>query len=726
MELSYECAWIVPSRPFVTSGLIGLASFLFPKATKSLRRIRAMLSVLSLAAAMSVSIATFWQQVTGRSTFEYSWSWIPNDDISPKIGFSVDSLTSITSISVTTIGVLVMIYSDSHMRHDQGYVRFPVYLSFSTASTSGLVFSPNPIQIHVFRELVGMCSYSPIGFWFARPSAANACQKAFATNRTGDFGLLLGILGTYWITGSFEIRESCDRFSELIDNNSAGSSLANTCAPLPFLGPVSKSAQSPLHVWLPDATEGPTPISALIHAATMVAAGIFFVARMLELFETLPLSMNVISWIGGITALLGATIALAQKDIKKGLAYSTMSQLGYMMLALGLGAYKPSLFHLITHAHPKALLFPGSGSVIHSMERVVGYSPNRSQNMSPTGGSRKYMPITGITFLSGTLSLCGIPPLARFRSKDEIIAKSWLRSFPPGCIASFTAVPTAFYMFRIYLLTFEGNFRAGGGTNSSHSSMNSVIRSNTKTIATSGDGYDVPPPPRDEGVDSAGGYDGEDSVDRKVSAESNIRSESLYPKESDVSMVLPSVVLSIPTSLVGSIGVNLAGGETGPDLLSGWLTPLAGFSEDNNNPENLVQLLIDSAGSVGLSLAGISISYVIYGPISSHTQPCGDIDPFAKQSMGSFNRLIGDWSHNRGYIDHYYDILLVRGIRFLGELTLLFDQWVIDGIINGTGILSSIGGESARYGEGGRVSSYSFGLMIGIILLLTAFVSLVS
>lgn len=210
MEPLYEYAWIVPSCPFVTSASIGLVSFILPKVTRGLRRICAMFSVLSLTVAMWISFTLFKQQIVNHSTYEHSWSWILNDDISLRIGFLSDPLTSIMSILVTTVGILVMIYSDSYMCHDQGYVRFFIYLSLFTASMLGLVFSPNLIQIYAFWELVGMCSYLLIGFWFARPSAANACQKAFVTNRTGDFGLLLGILGTYWITGSFEIRELCD------------------------------------------------------------------------------------------------------------------------------------------------------------------------------------------------------------------------------------------------------------------------------------------------------------------------------------------------------------------------------------------------------------------------------------------------------------------------------------------------------------------------------------
>jgi NAD(P)H-quinone oxidoreductase subunit 5 len=325
-----------------------------------------------------MSIFIFLQQSINHYTQQYLWPRILRNDIPLKIGFLLDPLTLIMSILVTTVGILVMIHSDSYMCHDEGYVRFFTYLSLFTASMLGPVFSPNLVQIHAFWELVGMCSYLLIGFWFSRPSAANACQKAFVTNRIGDFGLLLGISGIYRITGSFDVYELCSRFVELIGTSSVDPVLANIIILLLFLGPIAKSAQIPPHVWLPDAMEGPTPISALIHAATMVAAGIFLVARIFNLIQVLPLSMNVISRVGGITALLGSTLAFAQRDLKRGLAYSTMSQLGYMVLSLGLGAYRSALFHLITHAYSKALLFPASGSVIHSMEKIVGYSPVKS------------------------------------------------------------------------------------------------------------------------------------------------------------------------------------------------------------------------------------------------------------------------------------------------------------------------------------------------------------
>ena len=412
MEHTYQYGWIIPFVPLPVPILIGIGLLFFPTATKSLRRMWSFSSVLLLSIVMIFSVNLAIQQINNSSTSQCVWSWIINNDFVLEFGHLIDPLSSIMSILITTVGIMVLIYSDNYMSHDQGYLRFFAYMSFFNVSMLGLVTSSNLIQIYIFWELVGMCSYLLIGFWFTRPIAANACQKAFVTNRVGDFGLLLGILGFYWITGSFEFRDLFEIVKNLISNNQVNIFFCTLCALLLFAGAVAKSAQFPLHVWLPDAMEGPTPISALIHAATMVAAGIFLVARLLPLFIVIPYIMNLISFISIITVLLGATLALAQKDIKRSLAYSTMSQLGYIMLALGMGSYRISLFHLITHAYSKALLFLGSGSIIHSMETVVGYSPNKSQNMILMGGLTKHVPITKLSFLLGTLSLCGIPPLS--------------------------------------------------------------------------------------------------------------------------------------------------------------------------------------------------------------------------------------------------------------------------------------------------------------------------
>nr|WBN97145.1 NADH dehydrogenase subunit 5 [Begonia sp. RBGE:20160139] len=398
MEYTYQYSWIIPFISLPVLMLLAGGLLLFPTSTKKLRRIWSFTGVFFLSIVMIFSFYLFIQQISNSYIYQYVWSWTINNDFSLEFGYLIDPLTSIMLLLITTVGILVLIYSDNYMSHDQGYLRFCAYMIFFNTSMLGLVTSSNLVQIYIFWELVGMCSYLLIGFWFTRPIASNACQKAFLTNRVGDFGLLLGILGLYWTTGSFEFRDLFQIFNNLIHNNEVHLLFVSLCAVLLFSGAVAKSAQFPLHVWLPDAMEGPTPISALIHAATMVAAGIFLVARFIPLFIVIPYIMNIIAFIGIITVFFGATLALAQKDIKRSLAYSTMSQLGYMMLALGIGSYRAALFHLITHAYSKALLFLGSGSIIHSMELVVGYSPDKSQNMVLMGGLTKHVPITKFFF----------------------------------------------------------------------------------------------------------------------------------------------------------------------------------------------------------------------------------------------------------------------------------------------------------------------------------------
>ena len=709
MEFIYQFVWIIPFLPFFTSILIGSNLLFFPKSTKSLRYIWAILSILVLFIVMIFSFIILWQQFINNTIHQYLWSWIFDKQIDFKIGFLIDPLTSIMLVLITTVGVLVMIYSDSYMSHDQGYVRFFAYLSLFTASMLGLVLSPNLIQIYIFRELVGMCSYLSIGFWFTRPSAANACQKAFITNRIGDFGLLLGISGFYWITGSFEFESLFKRFNELLIKNEVNFYFASLCALLLFLGPIAKSAQFPLHVWLPDAMEGPTPISALIHAATMVAAGIFLIARLFPLFQALPSVLNIISWIGAITALLGATIALAQKDLKKGLAYSTMSQLGYMMLALGIGSYQAGLFHLITHAYSKALLFLGSGSVIHSMESIVGYSPNKSQNMAFMGGLRKFMPITGITFLIGTFSLCGIPPFACFWSKDAIITDSWLYSPGLGWISWITAGLTAFYMFRIYFLTFEGYLRV----NSNKVSFISVsiwgdLQLNNKKL-------EFISKELNNKFDKS--FEINEDNNRKEFLE---KEKYLYPKESDNKMLFTLIILTLPTLFIGFLGAPFPQGQTGFDLLSQCLYPILKNSSEITSG-NWSEFVLNAINSLSIVSLGIFIAFILYGPISFFPQNLEKKFEFLLQKkLNPFISFIYNWSYFRGYIDFYYDILFIKNTRLLAQFILFFDEWVIDGIVNGFGILISSGGESTKYLEGGRISSYLFGLILGILLLLSS------
>nr|YP_009252109.1 NADH-plastoquinone oxidoreductase subunit 5 [Urochloa humidicola]ALF41004.1 NADH-plastoquinone oxidoreductase subunit 5 [Urochloa humidicola] len=737
MEHTYQYAWVIPLLPLPVIMSMGFGLFLIPTATKNLRRIWAFPSILLLSIALVFSVHLSIQQINGSSIYQYLWSWTINNDFSLEFGYLIDPLTSIMLILITTVGILVLIYSDDYMSHDEGYLRFFVYISFFNTAMLGLVTSSNLIQIYFFWELVGMCSYLLIGFWFTRPIAASACQKAFVTNRVGDFGLLLGILGFFWITGSLEFRDLFKIANNWIPNNGINSLLTTLCAFLLFLGAVAKSAQFPLHVWLPDAMEGPTPISALIHAATMVAAGIFLLARLLPLFISLPLIMSFISLLGTITLFLGATLALAQRDIKRSLAYSTMSQLGYMMLALGIGSYEAALFHLITHAYSKALLFLGSGSIIHSMEPLVGYSPEKSQNMVLMGGLRKYVPITRGTFLCGTLSLCGIPPLACFWSKDEILSNSWLYSPFFGIIASFTAGLTAFYMFRIYLLTFDGYLRVHFQNYSStkegslysislwgkgiSKGVNRDFVLSTMKGGVSFFSQNIPKIP--------------DNTRKKIGSFSTpfgAKNTFVYPHETGNTMLFPLLILLLFTLFIGSIGIHFDNGIKGTGIseltiLSKWLTPSINFFQESSNSSiNSYEFLINAISSVSLAILGLFIAYILYGSTYSFFQNLNFLNSLVKGNpknnfFDEVKENIYSWSYNRGYIDVFYTRVFILGIRRLAELTNFFDKGVIDGITNGVGLAGFCIGEEIKYVGGGRISSYLFFFLCYVSLFLFFF-----
>lgn len=458
MNVFYQFAWFIPIIPLFSAIIGGVGLIGFRKATQSFQWRYAIICGTCMGLAMVYSFILLYFQYIDSNYYEYNLNWFIDEPITLQLGFRIDSLSTIMCCVVTTVSLLVMVYSHGYMKYDLGYTRFFSYLSLFSSSMLGLVLSPNLIQIYIFWELIGMCSYLLIGFWSTRASAGDACQKAFIFNRVGDFGFFLGLLGFFLSCGTVNCTSLPIKVAEQIVNQPNISWFFIICSILLILGPFAKSAQFPLHGWLPDAMEGPTPISALIHAATLVAAGVFLTARLLPVFSQLPYVCTIISYIGALTAFLGATIALTQQDLKKGLAYSTVSQLGYMFMALGLGAYSSALFHLITHAYSKALLFLSAGSVIHGMEGVIGYNPSKSQNIFLMGGLKKYMPTTRLVFLIGTISLCGLPPFSCFWSKDAILSQAFKLDHNLWFVGWLTAGLTSFYMFRLYFLTFEGDF----------------------------------------------------------------------------------------------------------------------------------------------------------------------------------------------------------------------------------------------------------------------------
>ena len=674
MEQLYQYAWLIPVLPLVGAMLVGTGLISFNQATSRSRQPVAIFIVSLMGVTMGLSFALLWSQINGHETFLRTFEWAAAGEFTLTMGYTIDHLSTVMLAVVTTVAFLVMIYTDGYMAHDPGYVRFYAYLSLFASSMLGLVISPNLVQIYIFWELVGMASYLLIGFWYDRKAAAEACQKAFVVNRVGDFGFLLGMLGLYWATGTFEFSEMGVQLEALVESGIIGASLAALFGILVFLGPVAKSAQFPLHVWLPDAMEGPTPISALIHAATMVAAGVFLIARMYPVFEDIPSVMSIIAWTGAFTAFLGATIAVTQNDIKKGLAYSTISQLGYMVMAMGVGGYTAGLFHLMTHAFFKAMLFLCSGSVIHGMEEVVGHNPALAQDMRLMGGLRKYMPITSLTFLVGTLAICGIPPFAGFWSKDEILSQAF--SANPGLwfVGWLTAGLTAFYMFRMYFMTFEGSFRG-----------------NDESILAS--------------LKPAFGPGAMDTQELESEHDDEAHHHSEEPHESPLSMTLPLVILAIPSIAIGWLGKPwenffeefvFAPGETLEEVL------------ETAEAFEWSEFLIMAGNSVGIALIGITVASLMY---SSR-----QIDPSAiAQKFPSLYRF----SLNKWYFDELYDSLFVKGSRRLARQILEVDYRVVDGVVNLTGLVAIISGEGLKYFENGRAQFYAlivFGAVLGFVI----------
>ncbi len=403
-------------------------------------------SIGAVVLAFVFSVILFAALPGGAASLELKVLWLAVGALQVDLGLRLDGLSLLMWLVVTGVGSAIHIYSYGYMNGDRGFSRYFAGLSLFTFSMLGIVAASNFLELFVFWELVGLCSYLLIGFWYDRPAAADASKKAFLTNRLGDFGFLLGILLIWAVLGSLNFTQLQQKLQTTPD---ALGHVATLAGLLIFCGAVGKSAQFPLHVWLPDAMEGPTPVSALIHAATMVAAGVYMLCRTFFLFNASALA--VVAWIGGITALLAAVIAVQQDDIKRILAYSTLSQLGYMVMAVGLMGPTPAMFHLTTHAFFKALLFLGAGSVIHSL--------HHEQNIWNMGGLARKMPWTFWTFLIATLALAGVPPCSGFFSKDEILAAAFHHSLALFALGWVVAVLTTFYMLRLLLVTFLGRSR---------------------------------------------------------------------------------------------------------------------------------------------------------------------------------------------------------------------------------------------------------------------------
>ncbi|MBM3822112.1 MAG: NADH-quinone oxidoreductase subunit L [Verrucomicrobia bacterium] len=447
-------AWLILFLPLFSAVAITLGARRSPQ-------LSALISIGAVAGSFLLTVALALSAPPGSQGVELSVRWMEVAGFQADFGFRVDTLSLLMLLVVTGVGTAIHAYSFGYMSGDPGFARFFGSLSLFMFSMLGIVVSTNFLQMFIFWELVGVSSYLLIGFWHEKPAAADACKKAFLTNRLGDFGFILGILIVWSATGTLHFTELA---KHLETHPAALGSLASLAALLVFCGAMGKSAQFPLHVWLPDAMEGPTPVSALIHAATMVAAGVFMLCRMFFLFQ-LPASWpealaflhgwsaaDIVAWIGGFTALLAALMAMQQDDIKRILAYSTLSQLGYMVMGVGVGGPAAAMFHLSTHAFFKALLFLGAGSVIHAL--------HHEQDIWKMGGLRRSMPVTFWTFLIGTAALCGVPPLSGFYSKDAVLAAASHGNPVLFALAVTVAGMTAFYMSRLFLVAFLGSPRS--------------------------------------------------------------------------------------------------------------------------------------------------------------------------------------------------------------------------------------------------------------------------
>ena len=450
--------YLVPAFPllgFLINGLLGLSQKVESEEKKTRKSLVSWIGCGAVGLSFLTSLVILFELLAlpegERAVQKIAFSWILSGSFHIDIGFLLDPLSAVMIAVVSGVGFFIHVYSTGYMAHERGYARYFSYLNLFTFFMLTLVLANNFLLLYLGWEGVGLCSYFLIGFWYQKKTAADAGKKAFIVNRIGDFGFALAVMLIFWTFGSLNFAEVFESAPDIL---ALGGGLVTAITLLLFMGATGKSAQIPLYVWLPDAMEGPTPVSALIHAATMVTAGVYMVARCHALFLLAPVSMAVIAVVGAVTALYAASIGLAQNDIKRVLAYSTISQLGYMFLACGVGAFASGIFHLMTHAFFKALLFLGAGCVMHALAGEL--------NMHKMGALKKYMPVTFWCFLSATLAISGIPLFSGFFSKDEILWKAYSSSHGHlllWLIGVVTAGLTAFYMFRLFFLTFLGKSR---------------------------------------------------------------------------------------------------------------------------------------------------------------------------------------------------------------------------------------------------------------------------
>ena len=631
------------------------------------RRVSHSLTIAGVLLSFVLSATTLWSVAMEGARFnETIYTWMVVGGLKMEVGFLVDGLTAMMMCVVSFVSLMVHIYTIGYMHEDEGYNRFFAYISLFTFSMLMLVMSNNLLQLFFGWEAVGLVSYLLIGFWFNKPSAIFANMKAFLVNRVGDFGFILGIGLLLAYGGTLNYAEVFAKSGELAKLGFPGTDwmlITVVCICL-FIGAMGKSAQFPLHVWLPDSMEGPTPISALIHAATMVTAGIFMVARMSPLFELSDTALNLVMAVGAITALFMGFLGIIQNDIKRVVAYSTLSQLGYMTVALGASAYSVAVFHLMTHAFFKALLFLAAGSVIMGV--------HHNQDIRWMGGLRKYMPITWITALMGSLALIGTPLFAGFYSKDSIIEAVQASHLPAAGFASFAVLAgvfvTAFYSFRMYFLVFHGDERFGQNPDAHHP------------------------------VDGHAHHD------------------ATHPHESPWVVTLPLVLLAIPSVVIGFVTIEpMLFGAFFSDALvvdAGAHHAMAELAHAFHGPLQMAWHALATA-PFWLALAGVACAWYLYlvnlalpGAIKARVEPLYAL------------------LENKYYLDWFNENILARGARALG--TALWkggDQAIIDGaIVNGSWKAVAWGAAMVRRLQSGFLYHYALSMILGVFVLMTAFV----
>ncbi|KQP45571.1 NADH-quinone oxidoreductase subunit L [Pseudorhodoferax sp. Leaf274] len=669
--LSASTLLAVPMAPLVGSVLAGIFGTAFG-GNKFGRRLSHSLTILGVLVAFIISAMTLKSVALDGARFnETLYTWMVVGNLKMEVGFLVDGLTAMMMVVVTFVSLMVHIYTIGYMEEDAGYNRFFAYISLFTFSMLMLVMSNNMLQLFFGWEAVGLVSYLLIGFWFNKPTAIFANMKAFLVNRVGDFGFILGIglIAAYAGTLNYtEIFGQADAIGKLGFPGTDWMLVTVICICL-FIGAMGKSAQFPLHVWLPDSMEGPTPISALIHAATMVTAGIFMVARMSPLFELSDTALNFILVIGSITALFMGFLGIIQNDIKRVVAYSTLSQLGYMTVALGASAYSVAVFHLMTHAFFKALLFLGAGSVIMGM--------HHNQDIRWMGGVRKYMPITWMTSLLGSLALIGTPLFSGFYSKDSIIIATHASHLPGAGFAQFAVMAgvfvTAFYSFRMYFLVFHGKER-----------------------------YDQNPDAHHDAHDDHHGHDD--------------HGHGHDPHESPWVVTAPLVLLAIPSVIIGYLTIGpMLFGEFFKDsiFVNGALHhAMAELAEEYHGPVAMALHGLQTA-PFWLALAGVALSYYMYM-----------VNPALPAAIKRACMPVYTLLENKYYLDWINENILARGARALGfGLWKGGDQAIIDGaVVNGSWKLVGWVAGVVRRVQTGFIYHYALVMILGIFVLMTYFV----